>query len=218
MKNKDLIIKTARRLDKFNLDDIIQVTSIDEQEVTDILSELLKEKTLVKNQKTYYFNIQKNLGKEEVQTRNTIKPIVIEEEDGYDYFLTFNENVQSKIRRYVKLLNIVNQTNAKNIKQIIDLFNSTSNEPAVPFSTFTRVLSKFKQSGFEGILPKYTKAVQNYIPEEIYTYFKKYYLTKEKLSAKEALYRAQKHLQAVHKIEQPCAYNEKSFLRKIKTS
>ena len=65
MKNKDLIIKTARRLDKFNLDDIIQVTSIDEQEVTDILSELLKEKTLVKNQKTYYFNIQKNLGKEE---------------------------------------------------------------------------------------------------------------------------------------------------------
>lgn len=217
MKNKDLIIKTARRLDKFNLDDIIQVTSIDEQEVTDILSELLKEKTLVKNQKTYYFNIQKNLGKEEVQTRNTIKPIVIEEEDGYDYFLTFNENVQSKIRRYVKLLNIVNQTNAKNIKQIIDLFNSTSNEPAVPFSTFTRVLSKFKQSGFEGILPKYTKAVQNYIPEEIYTYFKKYYFTKEKLSAKEALYRAQKHLQAVHKIEQPCAYNEKSFLRKIKT-
>ena len=157
------------------------------------------------------------MGKEEVQTRNTIKPIVIEEEDGYDYFLTFNENVQSKIRRYVKLLNIVNQTNAKNIKQIIDLFNSTSNEPAVPFSTFTRVLSKFKQSGFEGILPKYTKAVQNYIPEEIYTYFKKYYFTKEKLSAKEALYRAQKHLQAVHKIEQPCAYNEKSFLRKIKT-
>ena len=217
MKNKDLIIKTARRLDKFNLDDIIQVTSIDEQEVTDILSELLKEKTLVKNQKTYYFNIQKKLGKEEVQTRNTIKPIVIEEEDGYDYFLTFNENVQSKIRRYVKLLNIVNQTNAKNIKQIIDLFNSTSNEPAVPFSTFTRVLSKFKQSGFEGILPKYTKSVQNYIPEEIYTYFKKYYFTKEKLSAKEALYKAQKHLQAVHKIEQPCAYNEKSFLRKIKT-
>lgn len=217
MKNKDLIIKTARRLDKFNLDDIIQVTSIDEQEVTDILSELLKEKTLVKNQKTYYFNIQKNLGKEEVQTRNTIKPIVIEEEDGYDYFLTFNENVQSKICRYVKLLNIVNQTNAKNIKQIIDLFNSTSNEPAVPFSTFTRVLRKFKQSGFEGILPKYTKAVQNYIPEEIYTYFKKYYFTKEKLSVKEALYRAQKHLQAVHKIEQPCAYNEKSFLRKIKT-
>ena len=63
MKNKDLIIKTARRLDKFNLDDIIQVTSIDEQEVTDILSELLKEKTLVKNQKTYYFNIQKKFGK-----------------------------------------------------------------------------------------------------------------------------------------------------------
>lgn len=211
MKNKDLIIKTARRLDKFTLDDIIQVTGIDEQEVTDILSELLKEKTLVKNQKTYYFNIQNKVVKEEVKT------IVIEEEEGYDYFLTFNEKVQSKIRRYVKLLNIVNQTNAKNIKQIIDLFNSTSNEPAVPFSTFIRVLSKFKQYGFKGILPKYTKSEQNYIPEEIYTYFKKYYFTKEKLSAQEALYRAQKHLQAKHKIEQPCAYNEKSFLRKIRT-
>lgn len=217
MKNKDLIIKTARRLDKFTLDDIIQVTGIDEQEVTDILSELLKEKTLVKNQKTYYFNIQNKVVKEEVKTTDEVKTIVIEEEEGYDYFLTFNEKVQSKIRRYVKLLNIVNQTNAKNIKQIIDLFNSTSNEPAVPFSTFIRVLSKFKQYGFKGILPKYTKSEQNYIPEEIYTYFKKYYFTKEKLSAQEALYRAQKHLQAKHKIEQPCAYNEKSFLRKIRT-
>lgn len=48
MKNRDLIIKSARRLDKFTLDDIILVSEIDEQEVTDILSELLNEKIIVK--------------------------------------------------------------------------------------------------------------------------------------------------------------------------
>ena len=32
MKNKDLIIKVARRLDKFNLDEIIVVSELQEQE------------------------------------------------------------------------------------------------------------------------------------------------------------------------------------------
>ena len=41
MKNKDLIIKVARRLDKFNLDEIIVVSELQEQEVKEILSNLI---------------------------------------------------------------------------------------------------------------------------------------------------------------------------------
>lgn len=87
MKNKDLIIKTARRLDKFTLDDVIQVTDIDEQDVIVILSELLKEKIVVKNGNTYYFNTKwvNNNGSAEV------KLIIIEKEKGYDYFLTLSK-------------------------------------------------------------------------------------------------------------------------------
>ncbi len=50
MKNRGLIIKSARRLDKFTLDDIILVSEIEEQEVIDILSELLNEKNNRKKQ------------------------------------------------------------------------------------------------------------------------------------------------------------------------
>ena len=35
MKSRDLIIKTARRLDKFNLDELIVVSELDEKEVTE---------------------------------------------------------------------------------------------------------------------------------------------------------------------------------------
>lgn len=58
MKNRDLIIKSARRLDKFTLDDIVLVSEIDEQAAIDILSELLNEKIIVKNNNTYFFNIK----------------------------------------------------------------------------------------------------------------------------------------------------------------
>lgn len=51
-------------------------------------------------------------------------------------------------------------------------------------------------------MPVYsTDNVESSIPKELYTYFKKYYLTKEKLSATEAIYKAQKQLQAEQKIE-----------------
>lgn len=87
MKNRDLIIKSARRLDKFTIDDIILVSELKEQEATNILSELLNEKIVVKNGNAYYFNTKgvNNNGIDEV------KPIIIEKEEGYDYFLTLSK-------------------------------------------------------------------------------------------------------------------------------
>lgn len=59
MKNKDLIIKLARRLDKFSLDEIITLSELQEQEVKDILSDLLKSQVIIKNNDTYFFNPKK---------------------------------------------------------------------------------------------------------------------------------------------------------------
>ncbi len=60
MNNKELIIKTARRLDKFTLEDISLVLEIDEQEIKDILDVLMKEKIIVNNNNKYFL-ILKNL-------------------------------------------------------------------------------------------------------------------------------------------------------------
>ena len=54
MKNKDLIIKIARRLDKFSLDEIITISEFQEQDVKDILSDLLKSQVIIKNNDTYF--------------------------------------------------------------------------------------------------------------------------------------------------------------------
>ncbi len=214
MKNRDLIIKSARRLDKFTLDDIILVSELKEQEVTNILSELLNEKIVVKNGNTYYFNTKgvNNNGIDEV------KPIIIEKEEGYDYFLTLSKETQERIRSYIALLNFVNQAGGKNSKQLVELFNQTSGYKNISLCTLGRIRTNYKRYGFKGVLPSYSAGnVESSIPDELFNYFKKYYLTNEKLSATDAIYRAQKQLQDEQKIEQPYAYASAAFLRKLKT-
>lgn len=213
MKNRDLIIKSARRLDKFTIDDIILVSELKEQEATNILSELLNEKIVIKNGNAYYFNTKgvNNNGIDEV------KPIIIEKEEGYDYFLTLSKETQERIRSYIALLNFVNQAGGKNSKQLVELFNQTSGYKNISLCTLGRIRTNYKRYGFKGILPSYSASnVENSIPDELFNYFKKYYLTNEKLSANEAIYRAQKQLQAEQKMEQPYAYASAAFLRNLK--
>lgn len=214
MKNRDLIIKSARRLDKFTIDDIILVSELKEQEATNILSELLNEKIVVKNGNAYYFNTKgvNNNGIDEV------KPIIIEKEEGYDYFLTLSKETQERIRSYIALLNFVNQAGGKNSKQLVELFNQTSGYKNISLCTLGRIRTNYKRYGFKGVLPSYSAGnVESSIPDELFNYFKKYYLTNEKLSAADAIYRAQKQLQDEQKIEQPYAYASAAFLRKLKT-
>lgn len=214
MKNRDLIIKSARRLDKFTIDDIILVSELKEQEATNILSELLNEKIVVKNGNAYYFNTKgvNNNGIDEV------KLIIIEKEEGYDYFLTLSKETQERIRSYIALLNFVNQAGGKNSKQLVELFNQTSGYKNISLCTLGRIRTNYKRYGFKGVLPSYSAGnVESSIPDELFNYFKKYYLTNEKLSATDAIYRAQKQLQDEQKIEQPYAYASAAFLRKLKT-
>lgn len=219
MKNKDLIIKVARRLDKFNLDEIIVVSELQEQEVKEILSDLIKEQVIIKSSNKYFFyNKRNNEQNETLSTKNnTLKPIILEEEEGYEELLKYNEDVQNKIKRYVAAINFVINAGKGNLKRVVELFNETSGLKRVPYSILVKLLHNYKMYGFKGILPKYHNHGESPIPDELYTCFKNFYLTKEKLSAKEALYRAQKLLHDEQKIEQPYTYNLNSFTRKIKT-
>ena len=220
MKSRDLIIKTARRLDKFNLDELIVVSELDEKEVTEILSDLIKQQIILKNNNTYFFNTKKSAeitNNDGDETISEFKPIVIEEEEGYEDFLKFGEETQNRVRAYVGLLNLIHQAGTKNINKVVELFNETSGYPRIAPSTFTRIRQKYKQYGFRGILPKFSKHITVAIPDEIYTCVKKYHLTNEKLSAQEAIYRAHKELQLEQKIEQTYAYTYNPFVGRVRT-
>lgn len=164
----------ARRLDKFNLDELIVISELNEKEVTEILSDLVKHQIILKNNNMYFFNIKRKskINEDNVGIINEAKPIVIDEEDGYEDFLKLSEETQNRVRAYVELLNIVNQTGRKNVNKIIELFNETSNYPRITPSTFTRIRKKYNQYGFRGILPKFSKHITVSIPDEIYVYFK----------------------------------------------
>lgn len=210
----------ARRLDKFTFEDISLVLELEDSEIEHFLAELVSEQIIVKNGIKYFFNIKKPTKqnkKGEVSPIKDIHPIIIEKEDGYDYFLTLNNETKERIRKYVELLNFINKTSLT-IKQGVELFNQNSGYKKISLCTFSRVRNKFKQYGFKGILPIYsTDHIESAIPKDLYSCFKKYYLTNEKLSASEAIYRAQKQLQAEQKIEQPFAYPSGTFLRKLKS-
>lgn len=133
MKNKDLIIKVARRLDKFNLDEIIVVSELQEQEVKEILSDLIKEKVIIKNNDNYFFSKKnKNINEIMYSFKSTLKPIVLQKEDGYKELLKYNINIQNKIKRYVAIINFIIHTGKENLKNVVDLFNETSGEQKVP--------------------------------------------------------------------------------------
>ncbi len=122
MKSRDLIIKTARRLDKFNLDELIVVSELDEKEVTEILSDLIKQQIILKNNNTYFFNTKKSAeitNNDGDETISEFKPIVIEEEEGYEDFLKFGEETQNRVRAYVGLLNLIHQAGTKNINKVV---------------------------------------------------------------------------------------------------
>lgn len=72
MKNKDLIIKVARRLDKFNLDEIIVVSELQEQEVKEILSDLIKEQVIIKSSNKYFLIIKEIMSKTKHYLQKTI--------------------------------------------------------------------------------------------------------------------------------------------------
>lgn len=116
------------------------------------------------------------------------------------------------------MLNFVNQAGGKNLKQLVELFNQTSGYKSISLCTLGRIRINYKRYGFRGILPAYsTGNVESSIPDELFNYFKKYYLTNEKLSATDAIYKAQKQLQTEQKIEQPYAYTSGAFLRRLKS-
>lgn len=220
MKNRNLIIKSARRLDKFTLDDLIMVSELSEQEVNNVLSNLLKQQIVLRKGNTYFFNSKKQItlnNQASIETKDSPKQIIIEEQEGYDYFLTLNPDVQARIRSNVELINIIQQVGKNNLRQVIELHNQNTKHKKIVYSTFTKVLRQFDQYGFKGILPKYHGFSESPVPDELHTYFKKHYLTKEKLSANVALYKAQMQLQQEQKIEQPYTHSAATFLRKLKS-
>lgn len=221
MNNTGLITKISRRLDKFSFDELVVVSELSENEVSKILAKLVNKQIILQNNNTYFFNTKKSaeiIDNKNIQVINGFQPIVIENEYGYDDFLKFGKDTQEKIRTYVELINFVNGAGDKNLKQLVELFNQTSGYKRIPYSSFTKIRSNFNKYGFKGILPAYNNDhIESSVPEELYVYFKKYYLTKEKLSVTEAIYKAQKQLQAEQKIEQPYAYSSTVFLKKLKS-
>ena len=63
MKNKKLILKFARRLENFKLDEIITLSELAEDEVKNLLKVLIDEKQLKLNKDVYFYIYPKKVQK-----------------------------------------------------------------------------------------------------------------------------------------------------------
>ena len=221
MNNKNFVIKTARRLDKFQMFDLVITTELNESEVEEIVSELITEQVIIKNNGVYFYNHKKLAPPSKLnnKSKSTAKmPIInIESEDGYDYFLTLTEETQSKIKNYINALNFITNAGWINTSRVLEIYNSHSNNKKVSYSTLNKIKNTYLKYGFRGILPPKQEHNTPLVPEEIYKCFKKYYLNKNKLTACDSIYYAQQELQKQKKIEQPYAYVPATFLKKLRT-
>ena len=86
MNNKELIIKFARRLERFRIGEIVALSELSEDEVLIEIDTLLTEKIIVKNNDFYFYIYPKaepkKVGRKAQINNDNFKNIIIEELDG----------------------------------------------------------------------------------------------------------------------------------------
>lgn len=217
MKNKKLILKFARRLEKFKLDEIITLSELAEDEVKNFLNVLIDEKHLKLNKDTYFYIYPKkvqNMSRKETYSQEYDTDF--ESMDGYDKYLSLYGRAKKLTEKRMKILKLTNGLYGKEQLETIKLYNKQNPDDKIAYSTLIELKIRFKNYGFKGIIAERPASQKEKIfPIEVYEAFKKYFLNNKKLSADEALLQAQNELMCLHKIEYPMVYSAKQFVHRL---
>ncbi len=178
MNNIELVENIARKLEKFNLSDMIIISELSEDEVISALYELKNEQKLIQQDKTYFYNF-KTIKTNDI---NAKYEIILETEPDYAEYLKLPDYAKKIVNKYIQIYNLTRNLKYKEIKEAIKLANIKTS-----FCTAKKVKSQYEHFGLKGLFPRYGHYNWSSVPDIIYERFKKYYLNKNKLTVTEAI-------------------------------
>ena len=161
---KQKILKLIKILNKFTIDDILSMDDFEEQEVSEILSELENSGIISKITAEEYIYFPNK--KAEPQTSNRLHSLNIEkrkdltdiktlfskdeEQEGYE---NASPNAKRRIVKYYTILKIASQFDNRCISAFLKQFSKEHPEYKISPSTFYRIRLKYAQYGIRGLIP-----------------------------------------------------------------
>ena len=195
---KQKILKLIKILNKFTIDDILSMDDFEEQEVSEMLSELENSGIINKISKEEYIYFPN--GKTEPQTSNRLHNLNIEKrkdltdiktlfskDEEQEVYENASPNAKRRIVKYYTILKIASQFDNRHIDAFLKQFSREHPEYKISPSTFYRIRLKYTQYGIRGLIPNYAPGAQSAVPQDMYDEFKNLYLKPNAPSVKECV-------------------------------
>jgi len=209
---KEQILKLAKRLNNFTVDDLQIITGKSEDEMIDCLEDLIETGQIKKlSGKSYTFVKSLNI---QPFTRSSGFPRLINltDDDIEEYNATTQEERKSA-DKYLKLIEASNGLRGKQLVRFVDQWNLKNPTMKTSVTAINVARKKLLEGGIKGILGKNLDRLRarKIVFEPVYDYFKEFYMSPKMLSAAACLD------MAVEKYMETDPYFDKSTLAKPQT-
>lgn len=194
------ILKLAKSLNRFSIDDILTMLDACGQEIQKNLSELENESVIKKIGETQYLYVKLKTNKEFKKSKNAkiaIKKINFEVKKLKEItpFKVFNKNEELKLyesapdwakrraTKYISLIKLVGRLKGKQLDKFLKKIGKKYPELKTTYPTFKQNQAKYMKQGLRAFIPINGKRNKySIVDEDMYRYFKEVYLNTDGLS------------------------------------
>jgi integrase len=185
---KEQILKLAKRLNNFSIDDIQIMLGMDEKEIIECIDELVDRKQIKKNSENSYTFIKlQYVAKLNVNDYNP-QGINLSEADIKAYS-SADKSARKFADKYLMIIEGSNGLRGKPLQRFIDEWNAKNPTMKTSASRIHSARKKLLSEGISGLLGKTVKIFKDRktIYEPIYIYFRELYLAPQMLTSMQAL-------------------------------
>src|SRR5574344_982421 len=184
---KQQILKLAKRLNNFSINEVAIMSETDEMNVQKILDELENEGFIKKISPLNYLYIPKlgNYNKLVIKSKDFTKPEDYISDEEANKIQNLSINSKKTVTKYLILIKAAENLGGNVLEDFLKLFGNENPEYKTSFSSFMRARYKYYHYGIKGIIPKYGQTLgKSVLSQDNYEIFKKLYLSTECLTPK----------------------------------
>ena len=191
---KSQVLKLAKGLSKFSIDDILIIIDITKEQLQEILLELEMESIIkrIGDSQYIYSKITVNKQSENLSQPKRKKPAIQKEfppvklfkyEKELEIYNSLPVRIQDKIYKYILLMQMTSGLMGQKLEDALIKIGNEAPEYKLCYGTLKDKQRRYMKSGIKGLIPRYhlMNRGRRFSPE-IYEYFKKLYLHPRRLS------------------------------------
>ncbi|MDD3014338.1 MAG: tyrosine-type recombinase/integrase [Candidatus Gastranaerophilales bacterium] len=185
---KQKILKLAKRLNKFNVDDIAILAEIESNEIEYILQDMVLENNLKADNNGNYLYLEKVISKVpfvKKESRQINEPDVLYK--GIQDYLNASYTTRKRVDRGLKIMEMTNGLAGQALKDFLNSWNKDNPDESFSLKNVQTLRRNFNKEGIKGLIPKNASRLDILeYPEEIFLFFKDFYMSHKKYSVQKA--------------------------------